>query len=266
MNLIIIAYASKPGAHERRTGYAGSFVSDYLAFKTRHDKYLLSEYKWPSAIKVNDPALYNYKEKNMLTHLIFLYALRFAIKIKASHFMFVEQDCRMAGDYWDVPIADEFLAHDSLPRIAGTTVLFNNDRDYNLMKGVTWFIQNKINLNNKGSVIPYWFQSNGDLANKGCKGIYVNGALGIFDVNYLKRHYGQINIYSHSHSNYLWDIMISKYLYDDYGSDCFKHAQPIYSIWSMCNYRYASEGRLIEMLKDRKIMAAHQIKSDVQMS
>lgn len=99
----IIAYLPPP-----MIGQPDVFLKHLEEYPPKNRLFILSDYEWPKSFRIPDPTE-KWKDSDRIASTVFIHALRFAERKGLTHFIYLESDCRMKGDEWDVKLFDEFV-------------------------------------------------------------------------------------------------------------------------------------------------------------
>lgn len=100
----IIAYVPPPNI-----GHPDVFFRHLDEYPPKNRLYLMSDYEWPKSSRIPDPTV-KWQNSDRIASTVFMHALKLAEKKGLTHFIYLESDCRMIGENWDVKLFDDFTA------------------------------------------------------------------------------------------------------------------------------------------------------------
>lgn len=175
----VIAYVPPPGV-----GHSDVFLKHIEEYPPKNRLFILSDHEWPRSFRIPDPTK-NWKNSDRIASTVFLHALRFAQRKGLTHFVYLETDCRVKGDDWDVKLFDEFVSGKKL--IAGGNMgvcsVQNGDRQF---KQQFESLAKKHGCNDtrhkvhKTAILTHKFPNPVPIP-------FVNGAVGIYSVAQLEK-------------------------------------------------------------------------------
>lgn len=259
-----------------------AFVENISRFKTRAPLVLYSDGHWPCAeVRIPDPETIpntNAKLKNgwpnyfVLNNLIFFTGLRIALRRGFTHIIYLEADCRVNGDYWDDVLFDFHFRHHEPLVASGTAVAFNvatAGREA-LLRWKQWMDAQKC----VPGFIPPPYGWNGQSTSTEKPTVFVNGALGVYDVAWLQKLFGmdglpgqppdgpsKDNCKALAEQSFAWDFSIGYLLWKALGPYAFDVIQNNPKVYSGFGNVLSSEEERMSMLRDGIVCAVHQIKS-----
>lgn len=174
----VLAYLPPP-----HVGHPDVFLKHLEEYPPDNRLFILSDYEWPNSFRIPDPTV-NWKNSDRIASAVFVHALRFAERKGLTHFIYLEADCRMKGDGWDVRLFDEFVTGRNR-LIAGGNMgvcsVNNGDRDF---RKAFELLARKHGCNDtrhkvhKTAILTHKFQNPVPIP-------FVNGAVGVYSVAQL---------------------------------------------------------------------------------
>lgn len=261
MNPVILAYLPPPSV----TG-AEQFLANLRAYKTKHPLVLYSDWDYGPEVKrikaspeIVLGAKYSDGRDNKwaLNNLVFLTGLKIIADMGCSHVLYVEADCRVHGDYWDAIIFEEYAFRGNGAIAAGTIAAYNVcNRNIAFSRAWNTFVAENIKCQ-----FPITSYGGNGAAESHEPAIFPNGALAIYDLDWLSKQYGRENTVAIARELTAFDYDIGRRLVRQFGNDVFRKVCQMNSVYSSYGDVQTSEGERQEMLTDRRVAAVHQIKS-----
>jgi len=252
MKTIVLAYVPPPAF---QTGPA--FFKNISEFKTEHQLVLYSDHGYPGVVRINNPEMVKGKSHWSVNNLAFLTGLRVAAKLQPDRIIYVESDCRVGADYWDLTLSQEMDKYpDAL--IGGSMICYspcNWDREF----ANRWSQCVSKNLRRNFPIPTY---GAGGSAERREPCVFVNGALGIYNFKLMYDTFGELkNTVNSSSSYFAWDWEIGKYLWKVYKHGLWEKVAHLTCIYSSYGDVLTDEAERQRMLMDGEVVAIHQIKS-----
>lgn len=253
MNFATLAYVPRPN-----WGCAQVFLENVRRFKLAHPLILFSDHPYGEGfLKVGNPEPFRVlNERWAINNAVWWTAVRIAVKQELTHFLYLESDCRIAGDLWDGAIYEDWtVAHGPSLTMAGTPIVWN---PFNSGLDVAKRWEKLIVQNNRRKNVPiatYGVRDTGP-----CK-VFVCGALGIYDVAWLARTFDLDNTSKLCSVPNAWDHMLGEELWKQAGIEAFNQVGILSSVYSSFGNETTTEEERLAMLKEGKVRGVHQIKS-----
>lgn len=245
------------------------FLANLKANPCKHPL-LLYSHGWkdePDIIRLKaDPGTFDPVDNPSLrSNLAFFTGLRIAKAHGLDYFLYLEADCRVRGKHWDSAVWYEFThgreGYDIQPALmGGTPVCFNPMAwSFTTAQKAVEFMQSF----NDYSPVPMAMTGNGHLGELHKPCIFVNGALGIYDVAWLLETFGEEleNTLGLSQKCRAWDYELGIRLWDQEDEHAFDLVRPLHTIYSGYADVITCEAQRREWLTSGMIVATHQIKS-----
>lgn len=256
----LISYVPPPNV----TG-AEQFLANVRRFKTKHPLILFSEHNYgPDVTEIGASpefirgAKYSNGAENKwaLNNLVFLTGLR-VIGDKFTHFLYLEADCRVNGDYWDGIVFDELSLRNPDALAAGTFATYNvNNRNIAFSRAWhTWMAENG------KAQFPITAYGGNGASEAHEPAVFPNGALAIYDVAWIRKEFGSDGTVQKAANITAFDYEVGRRLVRQFGADVFRKVLHLNSVYSSYGDVQTSEGERQELLTSKAVVAVHQIKS-----
>lgn len=246
---------------------SAAFLQNIRAWKTAHDLILYSDHDYGEGfVRINASpevikgVLYPDGRENTwaVNNLVWLTGLRILQKHGYTHFIYLESDCRVSGHGWDAKIFDDFFSVIPTPLVGGTIVGYNiNNRDITFSRLWNGFI-----ADNELALFPITSFGGVGAAMSHEPAILANGALGVYDFDYVHRLFPMDGAADKLAALTAWDYHVGRELVREFGERVFQniaHLDRVYSSYG--NVQTTEEARLA-LLTDGAVVAVHQVKSD----
>lgn len=253
MKISSYCYVPKPGV-----GHPEAFLENILAYSTAYPLVLYSEhlpynFRWCE----NPEAVKHPRAQHWISNFAFLAALRFAIADGVDYMLYLEADCRVRGDNWDVKMVEEFQCWPNAVA-GGSPVCYNiASSGHAVLRRAISFASDYLGASGFGMPI-YGFMS------PLC--LYPNGAGSIFKVGPIATILGktgfETDLTKASRSKEAWDLAIGFGLWAMYGVEVFDRFAPLTRSYSGCTDSITTEPERIAMLESGQRVLVHQIKSN----
>ncbi|HEU4340033.1 MAG TPA: hypothetical protein VFU31_00535 [Candidatus Binatia bacterium] len=257
----ILAYVPPPNVQG-----AEQFLANVRRYKTKYPLVLFSDHhKYGDDVKplkkspeIAKGAKYpnGLDNKWALNNLVFLTGLR-VLGDSCTHFLYLEADCRVNGDFWDGIVFDEFQLRNP-DAIASGTLATYNVHNRNMAFSRCW--QTFIAENGKSQFPITGYGGNG-AAETQEPAVFPNGALAIYELAWLRKTFGTENMVAKAAEITAFDYAIGRQLVRDYGNDVFRKVLHLNSVYSSYGDVQTSEGERQDLLTSKAVVAVHQIKS-----
>lgn len=259
MKLASIGYVPPP-----EFGCAKEFYENLMKFPAAHELILFSEYAWPGAIQIPDPI--DFKNATFpdgkpnpfaLNNVLFLTALRIARRQEISHIIFLESDCRVGVKAWDDVIFEEYFSL-GRPTIAAGTLACYNPCNYSPEGARRWVKLVSRNDRRNHPVATYGYLS---AAVKAPSCVFPNGALAVYDVAWMGQLWDLENTGACAMANSAFDMILGTLVWERFAEDSYEVLGYLESIFSSYGDVLTSEEDRLQLLRDGKAVAVHQVKS-----
>lgn len=234
-------------------------------FKMKHPVLFFSAFDHKDCIKIKPPELAikhldldDKRKRVTINNLVFFTALRMALKQGYTHIIYLETDCRVGRDNWDEIMFEEYFNCGRHVICGGSMVVYNpcNSGPKGYRKWGELVAQNT-----KRNFPTPTYGWKGAADNTGSC-VFVNGALGIYDIAWMAKLFDLDQTIKLATSGYVWDMLVGFEIWKLFGEasyDMLLHMKTIFS----------SYGDVITDPHERKLMleaghvvAVHQIKDD----
>lgn len=241
-----------------RVGNPQYFLDHLLENPSRNPLILFSEYKWPLTVRCPDPATAG--EKVHVAAFTFLWALKIAIQRGYTDFLFLEEDCRVAKPWWDVPIFEEYSQFKEGVVAAGSVVVYNPDAAKEEERSRCLELS-KANDPLRKWTYPTWFLKTEKYGLKGRHCLFIMGACGIYQVEALKELFGRINVQEFASGiECPWDVKIGKLAWEKHGVKSYDKIRQLKTVYSGYGDFVTNLVERRAMLEGMEKMAVHQVK------
>jgi hypothetical protein len=246
-------------------GVSKVFLENLRAFPTKNQSILFTD---PGAhdglvnLKVDADVMKNLPTKDgranewSLNNALFITAVRMAIDNGWSHMLYLESDCRVNQKHWDAIVFEEFFSA-PVPAVAGGSVVCWNPHAGGFESLQRW--QDLIQRNNKARNFPIPTYGHG-ASGTGPTAIFPNGALGVYDLVWMKRFFDIHNAMDFA-ARHAWDFVIGEEIWHRFGIDSFDMVTHLNTIFSSYGEIVSTEAQRLAMLRRHDVVAIHQVKS-----
>jgi hypothetical protein len=268
---------------------AKAFVDNIMKFRPKNELFLFSDHgDYQFHPCANPEEMRHHNPRCGISNSLFILAIRYAIRREFTHMLYLEADCRVGVDGWDEAMFAEFFSF-KFPKIAAGSLVSHSGTNGGFAYYKRWTEFMRENLAKK-HVIPVYgipvmagiahrefgpeaglIVKPGDARTKYKPVVYPNGALGIYDVNWMAELFGikkdgtfkdNVHMIGHVQAS-AWDHMIGVHLYDRFGADALDMVGHMDSIWSSYGDSVSTEEERVKALRDGDCVAIHQTKSEV---
>lgn len=275
MKLVTIGYVPP----QRMGLCADAFCTNLVFYKNTHPIVLFSDAPYPGKIcgdskkwldewvSIDNPESrlprhWRTTNKFALSNLLFMTACRMArLRYNASHIIYLESDCRVGVNHWDDIMAREFFTHPRFHLIGGSAICYN---PFNAGIQVARRWEQFVAANTRRNFpIPTYGCKNQDQQGDGLTLVAVNGALGIYDLDWLwDAFHGFQNTVQTAMEMHAWDFVVGGKMWEQFGIRSFDLVQNLSCIYSSYGNVLTSETERLGMLRSGQVVAVHQVKSD----
>lgn len=243
---------------------AEAFHKNITAFKTAFPLVLFSDHAgWGLPHYCANPdRIKNQRRKWACNNLVLLFSLTLAKDLGYSHMLYLEDDCRVRGDYWDRRVFEEFSSVCPDAKVAGTPVLWNigSMGSAMQMRAIEWAhdyqVSTGIACGIYGCSTPVRGVPTELMA-------YCNGALGIYEVEWLLSIFPgyRANIGQFALNADAFDMCVGRELISRHGPDAFKLCGQLTSVFSGYGDTILDYNQRVNLLTSGTCVAIHQVKS-----
>lgn len=196
---------------------------------------------------------------------LFVAGLRIARTMGFTHVLYLETDCRVGDHGWDEIIFNEYFSL-PFPTICAGSVVCWNMMNSGLEVVEHW---QKFIVRNAGRPVPvltygtqgHWRGEKGEIKKRNDPSVFPNGALGVYDLAWLER----LGFGGENRTNIVmgpaWDFQLGDAIWKKFGVQSFEAVAHMDSQFSGYGDDLTTEDERMQMLKDRKTVAVHHIKS-----
>lgn len=256
---------------------AEAFLRNIRKYPARHEVVLYSDHDYPEAIKIFNPeqiqgslkvtpARDQWDRENrkwVVNNAIFITGLKIAVKNGFTHIIYLESDCRVGQLAWDQPIFNEYFSFKFPPIAAGTLVCWN---PFNAGIEVARKWEELVTSTNRSRNFPiptYGVRREGMPGPMGDPCIFPNGALGVYDVNWLASLFDVNNAVAFA-SGTAWDFQIGMAIWQQFGIRAFEMVGHMGTMFSGYGDEVTTLEQRLQMLRDGSAAAVHQIKGNIE--
>lgn len=279
LSLATIAYIP-PSSISTKICHPAAFVENITKFKTRYPLCLYTDGNWGVAeLKIGNPELsvsQDVKLKNgwpnqfVLNNLIFFTGLRVALRRGFTHIIYLEADCRVNGDNWDEALFDFHFSHPEPLVASGTAVAFNvcTAGQQAHLRWRQWVNDQKAIPGHEGlKCAVYGWRGQSTTTEKPT--VFVNGALGVYDVRWLQKLFGldglppgetKDSCRALAENTFAWDFALGYELWKRFEIHSFELIANNPGIYSGFGEVLTTSEQRLEMLRSGVVKAVHQIK------
>lgn len=198
-----------------------------------------------------------------LNNAVFFTALGFCFMKDIDFMLYVEMDCRVGRDNWDREVFEEALTQPNYEdAIAFGSVIFHSPCNYDARFTKLWAdYMAQWNKARKNFPVPTF--GAGGSAEKREPNVFVNGALGIYNVKKLKEMFPQpFQPGMLATQCTAWDFEIGKRSWVRHKHDTVDKFRLLGSVYSTYGNAVTTEEDRKDMLLSNEFVAVHQIESD----
>lgn len=262
MNLASLLYLPPPKAYPS----AEAFVKNLQRFPPKHPLIVYSDhdYNWPDQILLpGSPECVKgatdaqgRPNQFAINNLVFLTGLRIAIAKGVSHCIYLEADCRVGCKDWDDHIFEEYF---TLPRpaIAAGTLATYNPCNHSAEAARRWQQLVARNTRRNVPVATYgWVGA----AQQHPSCVFPNGALSVLDIDWMQRLFPLDNTVKTAGDLCAWDMALGKNIWERFGVQSYDVMGFLECIYSSYGDILTTQEERLQMLRDLKAVAVHQVK------
>lgn len=267
---------------------AKSFLENYSRNKPASEVILYSDHNEYGFRGILNPENIAGRHDNKwaMNNAIFCMGLRFALQAGVTHMLYVESDCRFGCPGWDAIIFEEYFNLKFPPVAAGSLVAHScvngggafYERFYDFIGRNRRSGEFAIPIYGIPNAVPNQFPAQspnitppGSPDKRFKPAVYPNGALGVYDTLWLAEIFGlkPDGTFKDGHSMMTvtsmlaWDHEIGMALYDRFGVQMFDVIAHMNSMFSSYGDRLTTEAERLQLLRDKKATAVHQVKSEI---
>lgn len=272
-NVCSLLYLPRPGV-----GEPAAALANLNNYKRKWPLVIYSDHKWhPSSFDDSKGPLSLHKCENpervkdeIIHHcpkFIYLLGLRIVAELGFDHFLTLECDSRVHGDFWDEALFDEFFTNECpSERLLGGTMFswspYNDDLD-SALEFEDFFMRCQATAPKAQAIrVPstYIYGGRGS-CERGMRICYPNGCLSVAQTAFAQRSFQYRNIYSAATEGPAWDPSLGQAAFIEYGVQAYRRLVPMHRCFSTYGDLLSNEGLRRELLMSGQVVAVHQIKS-----
>lgn len=264
MNVCTVAYLPP-----KSWGCSVAFHDNLAKYPTRYPLVLFSEaaQDWPAATRINgSPEILKgakmdngQANKFAINNLVFLTGMRVAIKNGFTHAIYLEADCRVGVPGWDALVFEEAF-NIGRPLIIGGTVAVYNPCNHNMRAARRWEELVARNVRRNVPIATYGYKGAAD-HHPSC--VFTNGALTVLDLAWIGRLFDLSNTPTLARNLPPWDMAIGMRIWEMFGVEAYDVVGHLTTVYSGYGDVLTTEAERIQMLRDGKVVAVHQVKTNV---
>lgn len=263
MKLCILAYVPPPSR-----GHPQVFMENVRRFKPGGNIPILfySDHPWAHLIKIS--SVEGFKgAKNAagqvnrfaIPNIVFFTGVRIAMAHGITHFLFLEDDCRVGCDGWAEKMFDEAFSLPTPWIEAGSMVTYNacNFGRQGAIRYTKSVVENfKVAPDQP---LPIYGWKGAAEFNPSC--VFVNGALGIYNVSWISKLFDLDNTAKVAAQETAYDMAIGIKIWEKFGDRSYDLVQHTHTAYSGYGEVMTTESERMDMLRSGKVVAVHQVKS-----
>ncbi len=258
MNPCILAYIPPPSF-----GNGEAFLKNLRFWKTKIPIITYSDHPgWGADILVPNPETARRPRRHWLVNnFVFLMGLQIARQHGYTHFIYLEEDCRVRGDGWAEFVISEFS---KWPR----AIMGGTPTAWNPMNGGVDTLKDFINYahdyqRRSGVPIPIYGASIPKAPQYAKFCVYPNGAAAIYETRWLLDafHISGVGIATTAISGDAYDMIIGWEMFRQFGVGVFSKVAPLSSVFSGFGDQIMDYQQRVDSLVSGKFKVVHQIKS-----
>jgi hypothetical protein len=265
MKLAVVAYIPPP-----TYGCATTFYENLMRHKPKFPLLLYSDHPWDGAIrlKVSPDQIRLMQEAKVrrtafnkwtVNNAVFLTGMALAKREGYTRVIYLESDCRVAGENWDERIFDEYYGL-GRPCIGAGTLACYNTCNFSREAAMRWSKLVAGNVKRNMPIATYgWVGA----ANKHVSCVFPNGALSVLDVNWISDLFNNLeNTVQTADDSTAWDMALGQKVWDLFAEDSFEVFGMLHSVFSSYGDVLTTEAERLQWLREGKYCAVHQCKSN----
>lgn len=263
MKLGILGYVPPP-----QVGNPVPFLENLSRNPSTHSQLLMySDHPWPDTIRLHgSPETAKAHAPGnafAVNNMVFWTGVRIALAHGLTHFIYLESDCRVGRPGWDEVMWSEFF---SVPRplMMGGTLACYNPCNAGMAAAKRWQALVARNTKRNFPIATYGWVGASD---KHPSNIFCNGALGIYSMAWICELFPmeELDLTSKLASQtFAWDMVLGQRLWEKMGPDSYDVVAHLDCIYSGFGEAMTTESERVLMLRDKKVVAIHQVKSGVE--
>ncbi len=242
-------------------------MANLRKFKSRYPIVLFANHPWPDTLRVGDPEILKGSrfpdgKPNPfgVNNAVFLTAMRVAQANGYTHVVYLESDIRVGQDYWDEKIFEEFFGL-GRPCIAAGSLCCYNPVNFSPEAARRWHRLVAGNTKRNVPCATYgWMRAD----QKGPSCVFPNGALGVYDIAWMGKLFDLEHTLDIAAITTAWDMRTGILLWQMFEEDAYEVLGQLNCIYSGYSDIVTTPEERRQMLRDGKIVAYHQEKTDYQ--
>jgi hypothetical protein len=175
-----------------------------------------------------------------------------------THMITLEDDVRVGRPDWDQYIWNEYFSHGK-PLLAAGTLATYNPCNWSPEASKLWAELLRVNTRKNFPIATYGWLGAGI---KGKTAVFPNGALAIYDLNWLGKFFDLTNTQATATSHDAWDFAIGFKIWDTFEEMSYDLVANLHTVGSWYRDLVTDEEERKRMLVDGEVCAVHHIKTD----
>lgn len=261
MKLCACGYVAPP-----QIGHPEVFLANINKFKRKTDLILYSDHPYPDTFRLKgSPEQYKTMSfpdgrpnKFCVQNGAFFTGVRLAHQRGYTHMITLEDDVRVGCDDWDAKIWEEYFALGH-PVIAAGTLATYNPCNWSTDASQRWANLLRKNTRKNFPVATYGWLGAGI---HGKSAVFPNGALAVYDLNWLAKLFDLANTAQTAGAHDAWDFAIGFKIWDLFEEQSYEMVGHLDTVGSWYRDLVTDEAQRKKLLLDGDVVAAHHFKSD----
>jgi len=247
-------------------GHPEAFLRNLSKIKTDCDLILYSDYAYPDTFRLKaSPEVFRQNKfpdgkpnKFCVQNGAFFTGVRIAKERGYTHMITLEDDVRFGVDHWDSIMWEEYFAI-GRPLIAAGTLATYNPCNWSPEASKLWGELCRRNTRRNFPISTYGWLGAGI---KGKTAVFPNGALAIYDLDWMAKFFNLNETQLTASSHDAWDFAIGFKIWDVFEEMSYELVGYMETIGSWYRDLVTTEPERIELLKSGAVVAVHHIKTD----
>jgi len=240
-----------------------AFYENITKAKAHHPLFLFSDdARWNPSQLIQWPEFSGKRPGWTINNFLFFKALEIARAAKLDYYIFLESDSRVFGEAWDdIVFTEYFQRYPNGIACAGTPVCWD------VCSGGREFAKKVIAeafAFQTATGIPMSFFSGKNPMDCSGAAYYPNGSLAVYQTEALLKIFAgfDLDIVSYSRRITAFDLALGRALWNYHGPKAVDHVGWLSSCYSAYGNCVTTEAERLQMLRDGRMAAIHQCKSD----
>lgn len=192
---------------------------------------------------------------------VFMTGMKIAVQDGYDFAIYIESDCRFGQPAWDNVIFEEHF-NLGFPVVASGSLVCWNPFSSGLEVTQRWerliceTNERRINPRRNFPIPTYGTRDSGKPS------IFPNGALGVYDLRWIKDFFDLSNTVKIASESFAWDFLIGQKIWEKFGVQSFDVVGNLQCIFSGYSDQITTEPERLNMLRSGDVVAVHQVKSN----